>query len=1293
MTAQADLTISPGPLTTISKLWPRLSIYGHLHYSGHRISSRSHASATNEMAKNMFSQITIALRHRIIEWIRSLLAIVFIGIVPMVAASVTHAQALVVEDFSTDASKDVVRTTADWNTIDSALKLPLAASLTGPLFNVSAAVDAFDVVDTRAVAVGDLNGDGFPDLAFGNNGVNSVYFNNGFGAFTRGSDIPDDPAGNSRSAVIEDFDGDGFLDLLFAEFGTAQATRIHFNNGSGSAQVFTLGDFVLLGPATLKGDSVAAGDVDGDGDIDVVLAIDGGYVKLFRNNGFGTFSPAVDVVDAGFSASGYRVRTVLLGDLDRDGDLDIVSAREYAATRIHLNNGAGNFATLPQSAGLNVANSLSSPDSASLGDVNGDGFPDLFVGNDGSVSSPAPKPNYLFINSGNSTNIFPSVSAGYADTDNTNTNGSRMFDVDRDGDLDIVLAGFATGDGMIDEPGSNRLLLNDGAGNFPSVGSVITSDLQVTKSLAYSDFDRDGDIDLVFVNMVGNGSTAVNRLVENVGVANGPDADQLFATGRSLTTAVAIPAGGVILSPLLSNEPDADTVFRYWFSDDGGLNWISAAPGRSVAFPAPIGNDLRWRVELNSGSPGLRPALDQLLIASGPAPVFTSNSVTTAMRGQLYIYNITARDPDGPASMLVVSVNTVLPAWLTFTDNGDGEAILEGTPSTGDVGIDVLVTLEALDGDGFSATQSFTVTVSDTNSAPTVVAPTGNMTFNQGDAVTLNAGAAFDDPDDDTLSFLASGLPASLSIDPASGLVTGNLTNADAAAGPDYAVVVTADDSRGGTADDNFTITVNSAPVFTSTPVTAVIERDVYSYSITATDADGDALTITAPILSAWLTFVDNGNGTATLSGMPDGGDIGDHGVRLRVSDGIAAPVNQDFTITVTAAADAPVITLLGAAVIDVAEGANYNDPGATASDVQDGDLTADIVVDNPVDTAVPGTYTVTYTVQDSAGNVGQEQRTVNVIAASPTNRAPSFTSTPVTTVTQGNGYSYSITATDADGDALTITAPILSAWLTFVDNGNGTATLSGMPDGGDIGDHGVRLRVSDGIAAPVNQDFTITVTAAADAPVITLLGAAVIDVAEGANYNDPGATASDVQDGDLTADIVVDNPVDTAVPGTYTVTYTVQDSAGNVGQEQRTVNVIAASPTNRAPSFTSTPVTTVTQGNGYSYSITTTDPDVNPVSVTSTTKPAWLNFTDNGDGTARLAGTPGAVNAGANAVVLRVTDSGGLFAEQTFTITVTAVLPPPQSSGGGGGAVSQIGLLILAIVVIARRRRKHAVA
>jgi hypothetical protein len=79
----------------------------------------------------------------------------------------------------------------------------------------------------------------------------------------------------------------------------------------------------------------------------------------------------------------------------------------------------------------------------------------------------------------------------------------------------------------------------------------------------------------------------------------------------------------------------------------------------------------------------------------------------------------------------------------------------------------------------------------------------------------------------------------------------------------------------------------------------------------------------------------------------------------------------------------APVITLNGAASVDVPSGTAYTDAGATAADNIDGDISASIVVTNPVNTAAVGSYTVTYNVQDLAGNAAvQVSRTVNVTAA-----------------------------------------------------------------------------------------------------------------------------------------------------------------------------------------------------------------------------------------------------------------------------------------------------------------------
>jgi hypothetical protein len=79
----------------------------------------------------------------------------------------------------------------------------------------------------------------------------------------------------------------------------------------------------------------------------------------------------------------------------------------------------------------------------------------------------------------------------------------------------------------------------------------------------------------------------------------------------------------------------------------------------------------------------------------------------------------------------------------------------------------------------------------------------------------------------------------------------------------------------------------------------------------------------------------------------------------------------------------APVITLNGESAVNVPSGSAYNDAGATAADNIDGDISTRVVVNNPVNTAVVGAYTVTYNVQDFAGNPAtQVTRTVNVTAA-----------------------------------------------------------------------------------------------------------------------------------------------------------------------------------------------------------------------------------------------------------------------------------------------------------------------
>ena len=84
-----------------------------------------------------------------------------------------------------------------------------------------------------------------------------------------------------------------------------------------------------------------------------------------------------------------------------------------------------------------------------------------------------------------------------------------------------------------------------------------------------------------------------------------------------------------------------------------------------------------------------------------------------------------------------------------------------------------------------------------------------------------------------------------------------------------------------------------------------------------------------------------------------------------------------------------------------------------------------------------------------------------------------------------GNAYRYTLTATDEETDALTISAPVKPAWLTLVDHGDGTATLSGTPSAGNAGAQAVTLQVSDG-SHTILQSFTINVSNTSVAPRIT---------------------------------------------------------------------------------------------------------------------------------------------------------------------------------------------------------------
>jgi hypothetical protein len=821
----------------------------------------------------------------------------------LVAAGPASAQGLPFnEDFSTTTLRGSP-TTADWSggqlKLPTALSVPATQSLNNVLLptDVSTTVDAGDAEQTRTLAIGDLDGDGDIDIVYGNAGANAVYFNNGAGGFSRGSEIPqiaDQFGGNTRSAQIADFNGDGHMDVLFSYFNQSRFNRILFNNGSGGSQLFSSSNVEDLGAAELKGDSTAIGDVDNDGDIDVVVGVLGDYVQLFRNDGFGNFSAAEDIVDTGLGSSGFHALAVVLGDIDEDNDLDLVAATTAGTTRVYRNNGAGIFNSPTLVAGGGATNNLASADSVAMGDLNGDGLLDLVIGNNSSGGSGVP--NRIYMNQG-LPGLFSAVSFEF--TDSVNTNSVRLGDVDRDGDLDIV-----TGD-MLDTSTAdvNRLYLNDGTGTFPASGTSITADTSFSRAIALGDLDNDGDLDLALAN-----DTTINQIVLNNGTLSGVNADQLTATARSVRVDNGEDlSNGVIMTSTEVNAI-ANPAFTYWVSNNGGTRWVAVQPGRTVGFPT-AGTDLRWRVDIGTLSTAAlwRPAVASLgLSLNGGGPSFTSTPPVnpTINQGVPFQYDITATDPDG--APFDIHATSDLPAWLVLTDNNAGAATLAGTPTNEDVGV-LQVDLEVWDGSGLNDTQSFTITVVNVNDPPVVIAPTGDQTADQNAMINIDMSLVFEDPDLDVLTYTATGLPDGLSIDMTTGILSGTLTNAAAMASP-HAVAVTANDGLGGMVADAFAFTVNNvndAPEFTSAPVTAATEAVAYSYDITAPDPDGDAVTITAAGVPAWATFTDNGDGTASIAGTPAATDIGAAMITLTADD-LTEQSEQMFTLTVSATPPPP---------------------------------------------------------------------------------------------------------------------------------------------------------------------------------------------------------------------------------------------------------------------------------------------------------------------------------------------------------------------------------------------------
>ena len=232
-----------------------------------------------------------------------------------------------------------------------------------------------------------------------------------------------------------------------------------------------------------------------------------------------------------------------------------------------------------------------------------------------------------------------------------------------------------------------------------------------------------------------------------------------------------------------------------------------------------------------------------------------------------------------------------------------------------------------------------------------------------------------------------------------------------------------------------------------------------------------------------------------------------------------------------------PKISLVGEATITLPIGAVYQEPGWSAWDNYNGDLTDAVAITGSVDSSVPGVYTLGYSVEDSTGNVDRVKRTViyeDVTA-------------PELVLAAGPEMEIEFGAVFEDPG------------VTALDDCDGDVTqrisMEGSVDTAHPGIYLLEYTVSDVSGNTAKIQRTVRVVDRIT-PELCLNGEDTVTVFVGDNYEDAGCTVSDNCDGDLSQQVQVSSDVDIYVPGTYTVTYTVSDSSGNTAAVSRTVIV-----------------------------------------------------------------------------------------------------------------------------------------
>jgi hypothetical protein len=407
------------------------------------------------------------------------------------------------------ARPDLVMVSANWSPRFMVLQNNLTATAfnsysstfasTGPFFYASP--PAYDGAIYGAPIVGDLNNDGYPDFLIKTEGAATIYLGSAGGNYTpQTTQVGTGEVAATwwfgRQTMLADFNGDGNLDFVSANYNNNSfgTVAVNLGNGDGTFGTQTFFGTDQTGCTTGLGvRAVGAGDFNKDGKMDLVIAHSCNSVSrisVFFGNGDGTFNASPTIL----SGSGSYADSVLVMDVDGDGNQDIVVANDNANLQIFRGRGDGTFYA-PNTYSMNVTSNISSLD---IADMNNDGTFDY-------VYSPENGSTWGWLQGGPNGTVtgVANTFSGTATTSGSNFEATRVVDWDDDGKLDVLAFKFNSG---------VQFFKGNGAGTFTTPAATYES--PNISSASYQtptiiDMNGDGLPDILNASADGNSCSSV----------------------------------------------------------------------------------------------------------------------------------------------------------------------------------------------------------------------------------------------------------------------------------------------------------------------------------------------------------------------------------------------------------------------------------------------------------------------------------------------------------------------------------------------------------------------------------------------------------------------------------------------------------------------------------------------------------------------------------------------------------------------------------------------------------------